>query len=72
MHQAIAHLTELEEEVLEMHRNLNEVQIFILIVNFVTKCIFSCIQQDMHRWHKEHQKLINISSVVDYDVDAFA
>lgn len=26
----------------------------------------------MHRWTKEHEKLINLSCEVDYDVDAYA
>lgn len=48
--QAIAHLTELEEEVVDMHKNTYE---------------------DMHRWLKMHEKLIDMTTEVDYDVDMY-
>lgn len=51
MHQAISHLTELEEEVLDMHKN---------------------VYDDMHRWTKDHEKLMSLTCEVDYDVDAYA
>lgn len=35
--------------------------------------LINCLNlQDIHRWTKEHEKLINLSSEVDYDVDAYA
>ncbi|KAI7687399.1 Kinesin-like protein KIF2A [Sarcoptes scabiei] len=51
MHRAISHLTESEEEVLDLHKTIYE---------------------NMHRWTKEHEKLIKVSCEVDYDVDAYA
>lgn len=50
MHQAISHLTESEEEVLDMHKNICE---------------------EMQRWTKEHDRLIDLTSEVDYNVDVY-
>ncbi|XP_075679256.1 kinesin-like protein KIF2A isoform X2 [Dermatophagoides pteronyssinus] len=50
MHQAISHLTESEEEVLDMHKNISE---------------------EMQRWTKEHDRLIDLTSEVDYNVDVY-
>lgn len=76
--QAISHLQELEEDVVDTHKIVTDVSVTFSAAPVHGTCrtinCFSCLfsLQNHRQWTNTHHQLLQIAAQVDYDVDSYS